>query len=166
VILQRQQKIGVGDGVRGGILTDYGAHIIGDLHHILDVMRQHIVVERKMTGKPLTQLQNRVKDTRVGSTSVKVDHKKAANSYKYRYGDTWKDEIIEFRAFKKVRCIAMMVIHMAEETEKAMIGTKHEDDWYFYHDAISQMTCHKNKDWMQETGYIRQWILPLNQLNG
>jgi hypothetical protein len=47
-----------------------------------------------------------------------------------------------------------------------MIGAKHEDDWYFYHDTLCHMTCHKMKAWMQETGIIRCWILPLNGPNG
>jgi hypothetical protein len=83
---------------------------------MLDATKQHIVLYRKMTDKTLTQLQNRVKEARVGSAPPKVDQKKAANQYKSRYGDTWEDVIGDVHAFKKVRCIAKMVIHIAKET--------------------------------------------------
>jgi hypothetical protein len=44
-------------------------------------------------------------------------------------------------------------------------GTEWEDKWYFYHDALSQMTCKNTKEWMEKTGHIHKWILPMNTLS-
>ena len=38
-------------------------------------------------------------------------------------------------------CVTELVIHMATKTRDLYKGTNREDDWYFYHDAFSQMTA-------------------------
>jgi hypothetical protein len=138
--LKATKKMVVRDGVRGSIMADYDVHTIFDIHHMSDLTKQRIILDRKMTDKTLTQLQNRVKDAHEGSAPANIDHKKAANTYKSRYGDAWEDVIVDVHTFKKVRCIAKRVIHIAKETYKSMIGTKNEDGWYFYHNALSQLT--------------------------
>ena len=39
-------------------------------------------------------------------------------------------------------------------------GTDHEDDWYFYHDALTTMTSATTIAWMKEMGYYEKWLLP------
>jgi len=58
-------------------------------------------------------------------------------------------------------CITNVII----ECEMVFQGTKHANDWYFYHDALTQMTDSKAQEWMQEKDYLKQWVLPLFGLN-
>jgi hypothetical protein len=38
-------------------------------------------------------------------------------------------------------------------------------DWFFYHDALSQMTCSETGKWMKEQGYYKRWLLPQSGVN-
>jgi hypothetical protein len=55
------------------------------------------------------------------------------------------EEIIQVKAFKRVKCITAMVAHVKVETEIEMKGTTDENEWYFYHDTLSHMTQHKTQ---------------------
>ena len=46
-----------------------------------------------------------------------------------------------------------MVTHIYKESEKVMKGTDHENDWYFYHNALSMMMSANTIAWMKEVGY-------------
>ena len=50
------------------------------------------------------------------------------------------------------------------KTKKAFIGTAHENDWYFYHDALSLMTAEQCKQWMKDNDIYKHWILPSDDL--
>ena len=36
------------------------------------------------------------------------------------------------------------------------------DDWYFYHDALSQMTANDCRKWMIQQDYWKHWLLPIH----
>jgi hypothetical protein len=57
-------------------------------------------------------------------------------------------------------CITEIVEHIVVETARVYKGTKNEDDWMFYHDALSLMTAKETIRWMQEKDYLKRWILP------
>ena len=44
--------------------------------------------------------------------------------------------------------ISNNIEHMMIASTEIMKGTKHEDDWLIYHDALSIMTSEKTKEWM------------------
>ena len=44
-------------------------------------------------------------------------------------------------------------------------GTKHEEDWVFYHDALTQLKCQKTMEWMETNGYLKRWVLSMNGAN-
>ena len=46
-----------------------------------------------------------------------------------------------------------------ESSEKMFKGTEHEDNWYFYHDALSLMTSAEYIAWMKDVGYCKRWLL-------
>ena len=46
-----------------------------------------------------------------------------------------------------------------------MEGTLYEDNWMFYHDALTQLKCKRTKAWMETKGYLKRWVLPVNGLN-
>ena len=39
-------------------------------------------------------------------------------------------------------------------------GTDHEDNWFFYHDALNLMTAKDTIAWMKEKDYLKHWLLP------
>ena len=46
-----------------------------------------------------------------------------------------------------------------------MQDTINKDKWYFYHDALSLMTCADSIEWMKKEGIYKHWLLPCNGLN-
>ncbi len=58
-----------------------------------------------------------------------------------------------------------MIEFMVAESQRVMLGTYHEDDWFFYHDALSLMTATSTIKWMRKKDYLRLWLLPVNQLS-
>jgi hypothetical protein len=65
-LLKKTSNIGVGNGVRGGILSDYGVCTIGDFRNMSDEMTQLIVGDGRLTSTVLTTTHNHLKDARVG----------------------------------------------------------------------------------------------------
>jgi hypothetical protein len=47
-------------------------------------------------------------------------------------------------------CISEVVEHIGMETTRIYQGTRHEDNWMFYHDALSLMSAKETIRWMQE----------------
>ena len=67
-----------------------------------------------------------------------VDHRKASNPYLSRYGeDLWESMINTSVFMNKYMCVTELVKGIYEASEQAFIGTTHENDWYFYHNALS-----------------------------
>lgn len=95
-----------------------------------------------------------------------VDHRKADNPYESRYGEGWKKQQVKdsymLKAYVDIRD---MVRHICKKSEELMKGTKHEDNWFFYHDALSLMKAQDTKAWMEEEGILKHWILPEHDLN-
>ena len=95
---------------------------------------------------------------------TKIDHRKAANPYQSRYGDEWETVLKKSSYFSSQVVITDYIEHIMHESKKVMQGTKYQDDWYFYHDALSLMTSVKTKEWMKSKGYYKHWILAKNNL--
>jgi hypothetical protein len=58
-----------------------------------------------------------------------------------------------------------MIEFMVVESQRIMCGTCHEDDWMFYHNALSLMTAKDMIKWMQKKDYLKRWLLPVNMLS-
>ena len=48
-------------------------------------------------------------------------------------------------------CITDLVQWIASKSRDFYAGTKCEDDWHFYHDALSQLTAAETIKWMKAT---------------
>jgi hypothetical protein len=57
-----------------------------------------------------------------------------------------------------------LVEYMVTSCKEHFAGTIYEDDWYFYHDALSLMTADETKDWVKCQGYYDHWIMPQHDL--
>ena len=87
-----------------------------------------------------------------------IDHCLSDSPYESLYGEDWKKYIAKSDACKVHVCVTEMVEHIIQASAKLMKGTKHEEDWVFYHDALSVMTSRDTIDWMREKDYLRQYI--------
>ena len=45
-----------------------------------------------------------------------------------------------------------------------MKGSVHDEDFYFFHDALVLITAKETIKWMKEKGYLNCWLFPLNGL--
>ena len=56
------------------------------------------------------------------------------------------------------------------ELARVMLGTKHQDDCYFYHDELSMLTSKSHMKYIEEREegcekFLEQWLLLMNNLN-
>jgi hypothetical protein len=102
-----------------------------------------------------------------GPPEPKVN-RKSNNPYLSRFGkDKWYAEVLKqppaMKAVTNVRHLVEYIMKVSREEHFA--GTKYEDDWYFYHDALLLMTATETVEWMKSRGYYKHWILPQHDLN-
>ena len=129
-----------------------------------------MIASNKANGikkKKLTDLQGLLSNAKAGDVPMGtfVDHRKHSNPYESRYGDDWEEEIKQVGAMKKFVCIKELITHVVEETRRVMSWTKFEDNFYFYHDALSFMTADETRKWMREMDYEKYWLLQMKDLN-
>jgi hypothetical protein len=90
-----------------------------------------------------------------------MDYRNESNPYLARFGENqWENEIDSSVSLSSFVCVTKLIEHMWKETEKMFKGSKHEDNWYIYHDALTLMTATDTKLWMEEKGYLKRWIRP------
>ena len=89
-----------------------------------------------------------------------VDHRTASNPYMARYGDNWEERIKEAADLAKYCCVKDLVLFINEETKKIFSGTTFASNYFFYHDALTQMTDKKCVAWMEAQGIYKHWIKP------
>jgi hypothetical protein len=101
-----------------------------------------------------------------GEHPPKIDHRKADNPCVARCGDDkWEEKIKQVSQMSLCVCITDLVEHVVNEIKRLMKGTKHEEDWMFYYDALTLMTAKETIAWMKEKGYFERWMLPANGLH-
>ncbi len=61
--------------------------------------------------------------------------------------------------------INVLVKLMHDETQRVFQGTTHKHTWMFYHNALSLMSSKECQQYMDETGMVKQWIMPKQGLN-
>ena len=84
-----------------------------------------------------------------------IDHRRADNPYKSRYGEAcWRDHIRNDIRKAGWVSITELVRHMDKETATAL-RPKWGDKYFWYHDALSQLTCKRTRAWMQEEGLLK-----------
>ena len=129
--------------------------------------RGRILAVKGIGKKGLQKWQRQANSAQDGEyVSNYVDHRKHDNPYLSRYGeDGWERAIAtDIRKQQKVVCIMELVEHMYKTTKEFFRGTEFEDgdDFYFYHDALTQLSDKKTKQAMEEKGWLKHWLLPVN----
>ena len=101
----------------------------------------------------------------LGEKPPKIDYRKHKNPYEAKYGVLWEEKIKKARLMSAYISVTDLVEHILIESKKVMKGTKHVEDWVFYHDALSLMTAKETVEWMKKQGHYKRWILPENDLH-
>ena len=99
-----------------------------------------------------------------------IDHRQADNPYESKYGESWDDQIRMSTALAPFRPISDLVKYMMEECAEMMHNTVHQDDWFFYHDALSLLTSKECRIYMKNTHFAGikaydKWLLPTKDVN-
>lgn len=119
-----------------------------------------------ITAAKLTRIRDFAKTAKSGAWNGRIiNHKESENPYQSLYGSVWEFHLSKCAQMKKYVCVTELVKHIILESSLVMQGTIHENDWYFYHDALAQMTCSSTITWMKQVGYFKHWILPEQGLN-
>ena len=79
-----------------------------------------------------------------------VNHLQHSNPYQSNYKDQWLEEMQKGAFLKNVVCVTELIDHIYSESAALMKGTKYENNFYFYHDALSQMTDKASIDYMEK----------------
>ena len=156
---------GIG-GTKGDTLMAAGIMTVGDIKRKSD--KELLTLAPLLKGLSLAGLTElRDHPSHLGACNhVVVDHRSKSNPYQSRYGSFWEEEIKKTSFMKQYSCIRDLVTHIHDHTKEIFKGTVHEDDWFFYHDALKQLTAKSTVAWMKEKGYYSRWLIPQLGLNG
>jgi predicted flap endonuclease-1-like 5' DNA nuclease len=124
--------------------------------------------EMKMTKNVLQKFRDQSKESKPVNkpADLILDHRLADNPYLSLYGEEeWEKKIKKSVTLSAYICITDMIEFMIVESQEVMKGTYHEDDWFFYHDALSLMTANATISWMRKKDYLKRWLLPVNKLS-
>ena len=107
----------------------------------------------------LTSIQkfyNQASTANPGACPPDTNYLFANNPYEARYGDNWRAEIKKVRFMSKYCDIRDLVRHIHDTTRDAFKGTKHEQTYQFYHDALITMTDKDCLEWMEQEGILKK----------
>ena len=139
--------------------------LVGYFHHRPDRRKNYCRAVR-MTMEKLLGILHTGAAALDEDVPAETDHRKATNPYFSRYGASlWKQKVLDTPTMKALVDIQALVEHIYNESKAHFQGTVYEDNWFFYHDALSLMTATETVEWMQREGYYKHWILPENDLN-
>ena len=156
---------GIG-GAAAKVLARMGVKTVRQLARSRSSRIDRLVKKRGFTRPKVNAWIESAKQTNSGAFVANViDHRREANPYLSRYGDEWKDHIrTDIRRSGSV-CITELIHHMDDCTRAAYDGTEWEGNYYWYHDALSQLTCKRTKAYMIEKGLLKRWLLPVGPCN-
>ena len=143
------------------MLVRQGIKTIKDLKQLTDDDAKKI---EGIGWKVLTKFRQEAHQASSDTPPPFIDHRRASNPYQSRYGNEWEAKLKNSAALSKFTVISDYIDHIFCESKKVMRGTKHQDDWMVYHDALSLMTAKESKDYMREKDYLKRWILPSHDL--
>ena len=143
-------------------LLTVGIEFVSHLQAIDDP--DNFVLPEGLTKSTFKNIWKHAQDASRDQKPKPVDHRNTPNPYESKFGTSWKKEIKKSPTFSNSIIITDYIEHIMAESEAVMRGTKYQDTWRVYHDALSLMTAKDTKKWMAEAGYLHRWILPTSDL--
>ena len=146
-------------------LEAQGIKTVGDLKILTEEQLIELSIATKMRLKTLRAFSVASQDCIDEDIPPTIDHRKADNPYKSKYGEAnWENELKNCSHMKTYCCITDYIQHIHDESAAVIQGTRYENTWYFYHDALALMTSKTTKKWMLDQGIYKRWILPSEDL--
>ena len=94
-----------------------------------------------------------------------IDHTAAQNPYESLHGNNWREVIRNTTALSAYGSINHLIDHVFTASRDVFAGTKYENKWFVYHDALSLLTSAASIEYIKEKGFFKHLILPENGLN-
>jgi predicted flap endonuclease-1-like 5' DNA nuclease len=151
-------------------LGDHGITTVGELKSLSDELIKTIAEARDKAHRVGKDTLEKYRESVQGCFDEDApvlikDHRKAENPYASLFGEEfWEAKLKQASHMSAYVCITEMVTHIHDESARVMKGTVHENDWKFYHDALSLMTAKDTIAWMKKMDYYKRWILPIEGL--
>ncbi len=82
-----------------------------------------------------------------------IDYRTYDNPWEARYGPTWRDVMRASSDMSGHVCITELIMHMVRTCADHVRGTPYEGKGWFFHDALSQLTCKDTTEWMKTTEF-------------
>ena len=142
-------------------LEDAGIKCVGDLKKYKPEDLKNVP---GMSEKTLTFIWSQCQLALDRNAPPVTDHRKSPNPYKSKYGEDWRAKLKACPSLSSYVSIADYVMFIVDESARIMAGTKHANDWVFYHDALSLMTAKKTKEFMRQKNIYKRWLLPTQDL--
>ena len=135
------KKLPGAGGAKGQKLVENQIFTVADMKEQDDA--QLLTLASALSGVSLSKLTEwRDSSAQPGTCPYEVlDYRKYTNPYEKRYGATWEEEISKTLFMKQYMCIRELVQKIYDRSKETFQGTVHESDWFFYHDALSQLTA-------------------------
>jgi hypothetical protein len=160
-------KIGPAKAIK---LQAAGIHTVLDVNRLNEETMKEVSMISGIGKKTLLDLKNQSEAALPGTSPYPIAFDwtlNTTNPYKARYGDTWRDEIkkVSRSGLTKVKCVTELIIHIDTATKNAFKNTPYKDNYFWAHDALSQMCDDEAIKWMKTKGYYDRWITPEMKLN-
>ena len=144
-----------------GITQVYQHAAIGNSDGKVNESIKEITHQSSLTITIIQNLHLQALDAEHGEPPQPVNHLLGDNPYVLCYGEKWKDEIKKTTHLSLHIWVTELVTHIMNETKLAYKGTKYEDTYLFYHNALWQMTDNTTIKQMQKEGILHWWIRPV-----
>ena len=156
---------GIGPG-KVKILAHMGVKTVKQVARMRSARVNALIRKRGITEVKVLEWIESAKSANPGSFDRNIiDHRLTSNPYQSRYGDEWERHLREDIRKSGSVCITELILHMCKATAKAFENTEYRDSWFFYHDALSQLTCSRTREWMAEKDLLKRWLLPVGPCN-
>jgi len=162
---------GVGPAIEKVLRDAGGLVVVLDVARLTDKKILVLAKENILTRDRLEKWRAEAKTANRGAYKDKSkDHKLSENPYKSLHGNAWELVLNSTTYMKKYLSIRKLVRHMAVESDRLMVGTRHEGKALFKHDALCLMTARATRDWMMTEmvngrSLYSRWLLPEAGLN-
>ena len=121
--------------------------------------------DSKVSLNTLNGFHKQARKATPGSAPTEINYLESSNPYQARYGVSWEKIIEKTTTCSTSCCVKHLVRFIHDKTRDAFKGTKYEDSYLFYHDALKTMTDKDCIEWMREEGILKRWILPEEGMN-
>ena len=94
-----------------------------------------------------------------------TDHRLHDNSRESLRSDAWEEKMKLASRLRDVECDTDVVTRTCNRIKAFFEGAKHENEWFFCHGALQLMSNYECKNWIEQKGMLKHWILPEAGLN-